>query len=90
MNHDRKMDNYRPCGSRRSTARRAMRLVAVVAIAATIMMTGCSRKGIHMSKHRKSRKCNCPTFAAAGLSTATITANKDNTIVYHGIARGRI
>jgi len=27
-----------------------------------ILLTSCSRKGVHMSKHRKSRKCNCPTF----------------------------
>ncbi|MCR5065951.1 MAG: hypothetical protein K6A67_09335 [Bacteroidales bacterium] len=30
-----------------------------------LLSTGCSRKGIHMSKHRKSRKCNCPTFTEA-------------------------
>ena len=28
-----------------------------------LLATGCSRNGVHMSKHRKSRKCNCPTFA---------------------------
>ncbi|MCR4816197.1 MAG: hypothetical protein K5842_03295 [Bacteroidales bacterium] len=27
-----------------------------------LLATGCSRNGVHMSKHRKSRKCNCPTF----------------------------
>lgn len=36
---------------------------AVVMLVATLMLAGCSRKGVHMSKHRKSRKCNCPTFA---------------------------
>ena len=29
----------------------------------SIIATGCSRKGVHMPKHRKHRKCNCPTFA---------------------------
>lgn len=28
-----------------------------------LLLSGCSHRGIHMSKHRKSRKCNCPTFA---------------------------
>lgn len=32
-------------------------------LVATLLLAGCSRKGVHMSKHRKSRKCNCPTFA---------------------------
>ena len=36
---------------------------AVVTLVATLMLAGCSHKGVHMSKHRKSRKCNCPTFA---------------------------
>lgn len=36
---------------------------AVALIVATLLLAGCSRKGVHMSKHRKSRKCNCPTFA---------------------------
>lgn len=32
-------------------------------MAAAILVASCSNKGIHMSKHRKSRKCNCPTFS---------------------------
>lgn len=28
-----------------------------------LLLSSCSRKNINMSKHRKSRKCNCPTFA---------------------------
>lgn len=34
----------------------------IILMAVVLMMTSCSNKGIHMSKHRKSRKCNCPTF----------------------------
>lgn len=34
-----------------------------LAVALTLLLaSSCSRKGVHMSKHRKSRKCNCPTF----------------------------
>lgn len=40
-----------------------MKSMAVALLVATLMLAGCSRKGVHMSKHRKSRKCNCPTFA---------------------------
>ncbi len=28
-----------------------------------LLAVSCSKKGVHMSKHRKSRKCNCPTFS---------------------------
>lgn len=28
-----------------------------------LLTISCSRKGVHMNKHRKSRHCNCPTFA---------------------------
>lgn len=40
-----------------------LKSAAVALLVATLMLAGCSRKGVHMSKHRKSRKCNCPTFA---------------------------
>ncbi|MBQ6956764.1 MAG: hypothetical protein IJP80_09145 [Bacteroidales bacterium] len=36
--------------------------IVVIPLMAAIVLSGCSRKGIHMSKHRKSRKCDCPTF----------------------------
>ena len=32
-------------------------------VALALLTVSCSRKGVHMSKHRKSRKCNCPTFS---------------------------
>lgn len=35
----------------------------VILLVAVILLGGCSRKGVHMSKHRKNRRCNCPTFA---------------------------
>ena len=47
---------------------------AVVTLVATLMLAGCSRKGVHMSKHRKSRKCNCPTFAENRMETSTLPA----------------
>lgn len=47
---------------------------AVVTLVATLMLAGCSRKGVHMSKHRKSRKCNCPTFADNRVETSTLPA----------------
>lgn len=34
-----------------------------VLLALCLLLCSCSNKGIHMSKHRKSRKCNCPTFS---------------------------
>ena len=38
-------------------------LIAVLFILVSLLTASCSRKGVHMSKHRKSRKCNCPTFS---------------------------
>ncbi len=41
-----------------------MRIKVVVMLFATLLASAtCSRKGVHMSKHRKSRHCNCPTFS---------------------------
>lgn len=48
--------------------------MAVVMLVATLLLAGCSRKGVHMSKHRKSRKCNCPTFADNRVETRTLPA----------------
>ncbi|MBP5327105.1 MAG: hypothetical protein J6Y98_04250 [Bacteroidales bacterium] len=45
-----------------------------------LLATACSNRGIHMSKHRKSRKCNCPTFA----ENNDINLNTD-TIPYLGV-----
>lgn len=45
-----------------------------------MLTTACSNRGIHMSKHRKSRKCNCPTFAERNVTTLNsddITYNSD-------------
>lgn len=42
--------------------KKSTKVIAIMLVAATLL-AGCSRKGIHMSKHRKSRKCNCPTFS---------------------------
>ncbi|MBP5189930.1 MAG: hypothetical protein J6031_03325 [Bacteroidales bacterium] len=55
-----------------------LRTVAAAMIIASLLLASCSRKGVHMSKHRKSRKCNCPTFAERYQgnsidSTSTIT-----------------
>lgn len=47
---------------------------AVALIVATLLLAGCSRKGVHMSKHRKSRKCNCPTFVENRMETSTLPA----------------
>ena len=42
--------------------KRKMALYIISAVVVVVMLAGCSRKGVHMNKHRKSRKCNCPTF----------------------------
>ncbi len=39
----------------------SLTLLAVLLLA---FLAGCSSKGVHMPKHRKRRKCDCPTFAA--------------------------
>lgn len=41
----------------------SVRILMAVVLSAVVLLSSCSRKGVHMSKHRKSRKCNCPTFA---------------------------
>ena len=46
--------------------------MAVALLVATLLLAGCSRKGVHMSKHRKSLKCNCPTFAENRVETSTL------------------
>lgn len=51
-----------------------MKSAVVAMLVATLLLAGCSRKGVHMSKHRKSRKCNCPTFAENGVETSTLSA----------------
>lgn len=37
--------------------------IVVVLLLAGVLMCGCSRKGVHMTKHRKKRHCDCPTFS---------------------------
>lgn len=34
----------------------------IVAALLLLLLAACSRHGVHMSKHRKSRHCDCPTF----------------------------
>ena len=51
-----------------------LKSAAVALLVATLMLAGCSHKGVHMSKHRKSRKCNCPTFADNRVETSTLPA----------------
>ena len=48
----------------------------IVAALLVLLLAACSRHGVHMSKHRKSRHCDCPTF---GLSQPADT----NTIAYN-------
>ncbi len=38
---------------------------------AVVLLSGCSRRGAHMPKHRKSRRCNCPTFSYYAMPTDT-------------------
>lgn len=33
-----------------------------VMLTVSMMLGSCSRKGVHMPKHRKRTHCNCPTF----------------------------
>lgn len=35
----------------------------ILVVLLLLLTTGCSRKGVHMSKHRKQRHCDCPTFS---------------------------
>lgn len=51
-----------------------LKSAAVAMLVATLLLAGCSRKGVHMSKHRKSRKCNCPTFVDNRVETSTLPA----------------
>lgn len=37
-------------------------IITLMLMTTVLLFSGCSNRGIHMSKHRKSRKCNCPTF----------------------------
>lgn len=37
----------------------------VTALVLTLLLSSCSNKGVHMSKHRRSRHCDCPTFSQA-------------------------
>lgn len=39
--------------------------LTLLAILLLAFAAGCSSKGVHMPKHRKRRKCDCPTFAIA-------------------------
>ncbi len=32
-------------------------------LVAALLLGSCSRRGAHMPKHRKSRRCNCPSFS---------------------------
>jgi hypothetical protein len=54
-------------------------------LVAALLLTACSRKGVHMSKHRKSRKCNCPTFTERHLDS---TIDHTSSITYG--QRGRV
>ncbi len=36
--------------------------LAFLAVLLLSFLAGCSRKGVHMPKHRKRRHCDCPTF----------------------------
>lgn len=60
---------------------------AVIILAVALLVAGCSRKGIHMSKHRKSRKCNCPTFSE---NRDVKVENGESIFIIYGDTRGRI
>ncbi len=57
-------------------SRRTLTSLLAMLCLATLLLSGCSRKGVHMSKHRKQRRCNCPTFSEA------TPAAPDNAILY--------
>jgi len=42
--------------------RKAVALIFLLVLLAAAA-AGCSRRGVHMPKHRKRRHCDCPTFA---------------------------
>lgn len=48
---------------RHTNDKRKMMMLTCLMAVAMVLLASCSNKGVHMSKHRKSRKCNCPTFA---------------------------
>ena len=45
---------------------------AAALVVVVLMLGSCSRKNVNMSKHRKSRKCNCPTFAESRVDDSSI------------------
>gem|GEM_PF-1702708 len=53
---------------------------AAALVVVMLLLSSCSRKNVNMSKHRKSRKCNCPTFA----ENHTQTTTPDATTTYFG------
>ncbi len=62
-----------------------LRTAAAAVLAAALLLTACSRRNVNMSKHRKSRKCNCPTFTERHPDNSIDTAS---TINY--VQRGRV
>ncbi len=62
-----------------------LRTAAAAILVASLLLTACSRKNVNMPKHRKSRKCNCPTFTERHLDS---TIDHTSSITYG--QRGRV
>ncbi|MBQ9587102.1 MAG: hypothetical protein IJR26_04505 [Bacteroidales bacterium] len=45
----------------KSNNQRSRLIIALMLLC--LLLPSCSSRGVHMSKHRKSRHCNCPTFS---------------------------
>ncbi len=53
--------------------------LALLAVLLLSFLAGCSRKGVHMPKHRKRRHCDCPTFV---MNWTTTPDSADGTLRY--------
>lgn len=51
------------------------RLLFACLLLTSLLLAGCSSRGVHMPKHRKQRHCDCPTFA---LRTTETLLNETN------------
>lgn len=43
--------------------RSRLSVAACLLLSAALLLGGCSRRGAHMPRHRKSRHCDCPSFS---------------------------
>ncbi|MBO4307973.1 MAG: hypothetical protein J5848_06665 [Bacteroidales bacterium] len=54
--------------------------IILLLLLVAVLLTSCSNKGVHMSKHRKSRHCNCPTFAKSDVMAKEVVYDTGGTL----------